>query len=200
MALLTRAHKSSRPYNPVSIIFDYLGCARGNKKPLQAKDYYTIGRVYKLRSGGVVVAVASAREEALARAKCNVHKSIRSRHSLRLTVVRRWRRHRYCRRGWKSARGVIYRRTAVESAVAVISRTVCFLIRIYTYTHIRCSLYTTTFMILLYIHPIRLRVRVCVSAWGNRNCLGGGFINERKIDGGGGGGNALKEAFWGVKK
>jgi hypothetical protein len=90
MALLTRAHKSSRPYNPVSIIFDYSGCARGNKKPLRAKDYYTIGRVYKLRRGGVaVVAVASAREEALARAKCNVHKSIRSRHSLRLTGERR---------------------------------------------------------------------------------------------------------------
>jgi hypothetical protein len=63
--------------------------------------------------------------------------------------------------GWKSARGVIYRRAAVESAVAVISRTVCFLIYVLCipllplYRDITICMYTPYSF-------VRAWVRVCV--------------------------------------
>lgn len=70
-------------------------------------------------------------------------------------------------------------------------------------------LYTYTFAVLCILPLLRYypiytpysfaRACVCVRARENRNCLGGGFINERKIDGGGGG-SAPREAFWGSEK
>lgn len=147
-------------------------------------------------------AAAAAREEALARAKCNVHKSIRSRHSLRLTGERGLTPP--SPQGVEIGAGRDLSTRAAESAVAVISRTARLsLYKRTVYTH-----YTTTtvlpymyvyvyvciyvYIYVWIIHPTRWRARacmcmcvcMCVSARENRNCLGGGFINERKIDGG----------------
>lgn len=50
MDLLTRAHKSSRPYNPVSIIFDYLGCALRVYNNIKKPYLVAQSRLYYIRS------------------------------------------------------------------------------------------------------------------------------------------------------
>lgn len=83
--LLTRSRKSSRPYNPVSIIFDYSGCARLDIKSGQRTMgplFYVYIYIRGIQSRACIYKLGRQRrrEKKLWReVQHNVHKSIRSR-------------------------------------------------------------------------------------------------------------------------